>query len=391
MTLRIYTLLIFVILYHNSHAQVNHADDLLRQVSDKLNSLSSIRYDLTREMDYTTRDYHVTVDWSCYFNFSEPHAPLFFSYQVESSSGMLIYNGTEKFNLKESEKTIELYENPQKKDFEGLSFLYNSLITLKNVLPILIDDKDALKAVSDTVLHEKPMQVVTVNIGKRRIQNLGDAFDIMQTPYNLIYKIVVDPETHLPAEIIQINDADKDYIKTSFTNIDVNPAPPAPDSWFYSTYTDEYSPAEAEERPVPLPVGSSAPDWKLSYFDQLGELSLGDLTGKVVLIEFWIKNCSYCIASVPYLNQLQELFRDKDVVLISLNAYDPMEDIAAFVDKYNVNYPVLLNASEVATQYGVFAYPSLFIIDKSGTIIHSNGSLTKSNISAIEKLIEKAL
>ena len=342
-------------------------------------------------MNYKSNGYHVTVGWSCYFDFAPQTEPLPFHYQVESSTGSLIYNGTEKFELKESSKTISINDHPERKDFEGLSFLYNSIITLKNALPILIRDENTVKTASDTILNNQPMRLVTLNIGKRRIQNLGDDFDIMQTPYNLIYQIIIDPTTFLPVQVIQSNDSDNDFIKTSFSNLTVDPVLPEPNTWFYSTYSRDYEPEEEKDIPDPLQAGVPAPEWSLQYYDNSDNLSHSDLNGKVVLLEFWIKNCSYCITSVPHLNRLKETFKGKEVAVISLNVYDSENEIEQFVELHNISYPVLKNARPVAEEFGVYAYPALFIIDKSGTIIHADGSLSESNIPEIEKMVREAL
>ncbi len=384
-------LYIFLITPAFSQNSQQPAELILRRVSDKLNSLETFQYDITRELNYASEDYHVISNWTCYFDFSLSGKPIEFAFQIEDPKFKMFYNGTEKFELNKSEKTIQVKANPGKEEFEGLSFLYNSIITLRNALPLIIADHSSKKSIEDVVINGHDYKLITVNIGKRRIQNLGEEFDNMQTQYNFIYEIMVDPDTYLPVEILQRNDLDKDFIRTNFANINLNPAVPNINSWYYSTYTNEFKPAESKARPKQLSRGSLAPEWKLKSYDDGMEVSLSDLKGKVVVIDFWIRNCGPCISSVPYLNELRDKYRNEDFELLSLNSYDSKEEIEKFVKKHNVKYPVLLNAGKITEEYGADSYPTLFIIDRSGKVIYSHSGFNKSLVSEIEKTIKNAL
>jgi thiol-disulfide isomerase/thioredoxin len=160
-------------------------------------------------------------------------------------------------------------------------------------------------------------------------------------------------------------------------------------SWYSSTYTNDYKPAKA--RPRLISKGAMAPGWKLDVYNDDRPLSLEDLKGKVILLDFWIKNCGPCIKSVPHLNELQEKYKDRGVKIISINAADSKEDIRWFCTRYNTKYSVLMNGKEVTEKYGVSGFPTFVIIDKEGKVIYVNEGYDKSAQSAIEDVIEKAL
>jgi thiol-disulfide isomerase/thioredoxin len=129
-------------------------------------------------------------------------------------------------------------------------------------------------------------------------------------------------------------------LKTSFTSIDTNATSPTELSWYYSSYTKEYKPVKKNTAGVLLSNGTLAPDWKLETYNNNKTISLSNLKGQIILLDFWIKNCGPCIQSVPYLNELQNKFKDKNFKLISVNSYDSKEDISWFCNKHNT---VLMN------------------------------------------------
>lgn len=94
---------------------------------------------------------------------------------------------------------------------------------------------------------------------------------------------------------------------------------------------------------------------------------------------------------MPHLNELQKKFKGKSFKIISINSYDSREDVKWFCNKHQTNYSVLLNGKPVAEKYGVSAFPTFFIIDKTGKIIYSNMGYDSSALSKMEQVIENAL
>jgi thiol-disulfide isomerase/thioredoxin len=364
------------------------AISVLQKSSNKLNSLSAIGYDLKRELNYASENYHNISEWSCYLNFDTTNTTVGFKYQIVDSTSNNFFNGTEKFELNKASKTIQINNNPKKQDFKSLSYLYNSIVTLRNILPLIISDQNSTKTVSDTIIDSHPYEVVTINIGKRRIQNLGEGFDAMQTKFNFIYKITIDKINNMPIEVLQKNELNDDFIKTNFTNINIAPNQPTENSWYYSTYIDEYKQAKQKEISPLIPVGSSALDWTLPLYNKNENVSLFGLRGKIILLDFWFKNCSPCIESVPYLNTINKKFKNKEFEILSINTWDSKKDIAWFCNKHKVTYKVLMNGKGLAENYGASGFPTVILLDKEGKVLYS---ATGFDYSKIENLIEKAL
>lgn len=116
-------------------------------------------------------------------------------------------------------------------------------------------------------------------------------------------------------------------------------------------------------------AGDVAPDFKLE--DTKGnQVSLSDLRGKVVVVNFWATWCPPCIEEMPSMEQLHEALKDDDFVLLAINTEKNGRSVVPpFLNKTPYTFPILYDDQGlVQKQYGVFKFPESFIIRKDGTI-----------------------
>lgn len=152
--------------------------------------------------------------------------------------------------------------------------------------------------------------------------------------------------------------------------------------------TKDYVPYKRAE---PLPEDTVAPDWQLlSVANE--KISLTDLRGKLVLIDFFYKSCYPCMKAIPVLQALYEKYKDKGLEIIGLDPFDTKEnDIETFLTKRGVTYTVLLGAKEVAKDYRVSGYPTMYLIDKTGKILFSQVGFSSETEKDLEEIILKNL
>ena len=201
-------------------------------------------------------------------------------------------------------------------------------------------------------------------------------------------EIIINKKTNLPFRYSsKFKDRKDDFIAANFLNIDTDPKAPEELSWFYSTYTGEYQLPKPKQPLVNLAV--QLEDWILPSYTPgtTDSISLYQYRGKVVLLDFWIKTCGPCLASFPYLNELQQKFGSDKFQLLSINTEDPKEDIAFFYKKNRPVYKMLFDGERLAERCGVFAFPTAIVLDQTGTIIYAGGF----DKMAIEKLIQEKL
>lgn len=98
-------------------------------------------------------------------------------------------------------------------------------------------------------------------------------------------------------------------------------------------------------------------------------ISLADLKGKVVLVNFWATWCPPCRAEIPDLVKLQDKYRDKLVIVgISEDEVDPAQ-VKAFATEQKMNYPIVMATTELRQIFkGVAALPTTFVLDTDGKI-----------------------
>jgi peroxiredoxin len=125
--------------------------------------------------------------------------------------------------------------------------------------------------------------------------------------------------------------------------------------------------AEQAAPPALLAAGTTAPDWTL--YDANGKkVSLSELTGKVVLLDFYFIGCSGCMASIKPLNAIYEKYKNKDLIIASLTERDSKRAVLDFDKRYKINYTGYINAAEVVRSYHVTGFPTFYFIDKEGKI-----------------------
>ncbi|MEU9177927.1 NHL domain-containing thioredoxin family protein [Streptomyces sp. NPDC048550] len=122
------------------------------------------------------------------------------------------------------------------------------------------------------------------------------------------------------------------------------------------------------------------------------ELTLADLRGKCVVVDFWTFCCINCLHVLDELRELEEKHRDT-VVIIGVHSPKFVHEAehAAVVDaveRYEVHHPVL-DDPELATwkQYAVRAWPTLVVIDPEGYIVAQHAG--EGHAHAIARLVEE--
>lgn len=143
-------------------------------------------------------------------------------------------------------------------------------------------------------------------------------------------------------------------------------------------------------QPVPAPQFQGLTNWINSQ-----PLTISELKGKVVLVDFWTYSCINCIRSVPYVEKWYQTYHDKGLVVVGVNTpefafeHNPA-NVAAAVKSFGITYPVALdNNYETWNAYDNDSWPADYLIDKSGDIRYVN--LGEGNYAQTEEAIQLLL
>ena len=111
-----------------------------------------------------------------------------------------------------------------------------------------------------------------------------------------------------------------------------------------------------------------APEFTLTSFN--GEtLTLSELRGQVVVINFWASWCPPCREEAPYLEQTWRNYKDRGVVLIGVDYLDTETEALAYIEEFEITY---FNGPDLGTRisqaYNLQGVPETFYIGKNGEI-----------------------
>lgn len=359
------------------------AEEILQKMVDKLKSARSIQYDYQRF--YSTGEQQNILKASSYLDFSSPDTVIHFRYQHSNKELMSVFNGSEYFFLDKKAKTMRIKGQPVYSDHSSLSYFYDSPVSIRYGLPPVIADKSIAKKITDTTIGNTSFYVVHFQLFKKIIGYLG-GYDSISENRTFFYAITIDRNNFMPVHIARRNNVDQHHSVTSFTNFALNGPVPHEESWYYSTYETIYTKLKPEIINT-IQAGTIAPDWELPLFETDKKIRLKQYNGKLVMLEFWIRNCQPCIKSVPQLNQLQEKFANTDFRLLSINNSDPKEVIRSFKEKYGVKYPILYEGAPISKMYGIDGYPAVVLIGKDGKVIFAG----HAEESILEEMIRRNL
>jgi peroxiredoxin len=133
-----------------------------------------------------------------------------------------------------------------------------------------------------------------------------------------------------------------------------------------------------------------APDFSFTTSD--GEhISLDDLQGKVVLIDFWGTWCPPCVESVPELRNLHKKYsKEPSFVLIGISSDTDDEVWRDFTEKNKMLWPQYRDKDRrILRAFGVRSYPTYVIIDHEGIVRHRSVGMTWSRAGILDDEIRK--
>jgi len=116
--------------------------------------------------------------------------------------------------------------------------------------------------------------------------------------------------------------------------------------------------------------GDRAPEFTVNDLNG-NVVSLAQMKGKVVVLNFWAVWCPPCKAELPDFAATYQRLQKKGLVIVGLAGGDSsIEDTKDLVAQYGITYPVALSTPQVEKLYGpIRAFPTTVIIDAEGRIV----------------------
>ena len=129
------------------------------------------------------------------------------------------------------------------------------------------------------------------------------------------------------------------------------------------------------ERNIAQPTSGPAPDFTLPLFEGydgglgVSSVTLSELRGRVVVINFWASWCVPCEEEAPELEAAWRAYQDRGVVFLGVDWVDNHDDALAYLERFGISYangPDL--GTKIGPKYRITGVPETFIVDRNGNI-----------------------
>lgn len=123
---------------------------------------------------------------------------------------------------------------------------------------------------------------------------------------------------------------------------------------------------------LPLTPGHPAPDFSFTTLRDGRRLSLSDVRGKVVLLDFWATWCEPCMAELPNVKEIYKKHHDQGFEIIGISLDTSESALRSELQKQGISWPQYYDGkgweNRIAALYRVFAIPATFLLDREGVI-----------------------
>jgi thiol-disulfide isomerase/thioredoxin len=141
----------------------------------------------------------------------------------------------------------------------------------------------------------------------------------------------------------------------------------------------------------PIRKGEPAPAFALPDIDHAQTVSLEQLRGQVVLLDFWASWCTPCVAMLPTMDAVHQRWATRGVAFLGINSDGPgttLDELKKFLGTHHVPYPVVIDDGSVGALYKIEALPSLVVIGRDGRIRQSFVGFTTER--SLDRALEDA-
>lgn len=289
---------------------------------------------------------------------------------LEQHKGDIVFQkdtDSEKLHVDVSQGLLVLGENSIFKDFFMNRRNNPNISEIKNLLQLKREDiekSDSLKNRLSNLLklqYEDEIQF---------LKNFGDdyvSFDLFKDQV-LVFKSFLESDSSF------IEGYKRDMHSVFSSKIQSTPE-------FKSTYENLTSKLESKDIES-ISMSTVFEDISLARF------KLSDIKSKYILIDFWATWCPPCVQMVPYIKELRQDFNHSDLEIIGVSADHNIKNLNKGIVAYQMNWKhVYDELGDIANDFGVTAYPTMFLIDQKGKVLWKGEGFSKNKLDKVREII----
>lgn len=138
-----------------------------------------------------------------------------------------------------------------------------------------------------------------------------------------------------------------------------------------------------------LNIGQKAPNFKFQTVNG-DDISLSNLKGQFVILEFWATWCGPCIPEIPHLKYLYENYQNSGFTIVGISLDEDRETLMNFIEDREIPWPQIYVEdgweAELSRMYNVSGIPRMYLLDPDGNIIERD-LRGEEMVSKVESLI----
>jgi cytochrome c biogenesis protein CcmG, thiol:disulfide interchange protein DsbE len=115
-------------------------------------------------------------------------------------------------------------------------------------------------------------------------------------------------------------------------------------------------------------VGQAAPDWTDPLVSGTGSVTMAQLRGKPVFMDFFATWCPPCNAEAPMVNAAYKQYAAQGLQVIGVDVQENAQKAKQFVDAHQLTYPAIVDSGTLSDQYRINGMPVGVFIDKGGVV-----------------------
>lgn len=140
-----------------------------------------------------------------------------------------------------------------------------------------------------------------------------------------------------------------------------------------------------------LKVGDIVPKWELTT-NHKQRINSSDHEYKLVLFDFFYQSCYPCLKAIPMLNQLNEKYGNKGLLVVGIDNVDPKDErFYEFLKERKIAYPVAISENALSKDFKVSSYPTLFLMDSTGKLLFTSSGFGPGSEKELDELIDSLL
>lgn len=370
--------------------------DILMKMNNNLKNLSKVKYDSEyKNFNPMTGELGKHESATAFFDFNSNDSILGAKYLFSRSFGVNGYNGSKTFFTVKEKQLLTYQDVKSFGDLAGIPFLKFSIQNLRKLMPkLLIDQSISFSYAKDTIVDGTDCYKYDIKMTGKSINTSGELYTRDDESEVRNYTLMIDKTTDFPRQFISYFEDNSPLWIVSYSNLEFPEV--LPDSLFaYSLFNKDYIKYSSEEYQKVLNndrittgnsyVGEKAMDWTLPSMD--GDLiKLSQTNSKLIMLEFWFPNCTGCVAAIPYINEIYESYKTLGLQVYGVEfTKSDSTNLGSYITKRKIEYPTLYAGKKVALDYGVYAGPTVFLINDQGEFVYSSVGFRKEEvITAIE-------